>query len=285
MREIWEIRLACIYEIRCACSLLVFGKSCSKKISMKRDTPRDIFIRKFPCHCINHEFFDDNNYPLDVPSVGGCSVSPFFLRRFVPPRLPGSGSAETHFPSEERKNDATSIDQNRMTPREKSSLEIEHARGKCFFFLSLSPPPMRHRLAAFRCAAFLLSFALNGFSWDSFLSLSSLVGYAPPSNETREIVSLIRGFDIWGEYKIFHRKSYLHGFNIKIIFLPILFSLWVSVYHDTCNRPRSNSYWNFHLFIKTTSFSSFKNKSSIHFSKYHFFDCISFPLLLRLVSS
>lgn len=150
------------------------------------------------------------------------------------------------------------------------------------FSLSLSPPPMRHRLAAFRCAAFLLSFALNGFSWDSFLSLSSLVGYAPPSNETREIVSLIRGFDIWGEYKIFHRKSYLHSFNIKIIFLPILFSLWVSVYHDTCNRPRSNSYWNFHLF---TSFSSFKNKSSIHFSKYHFFDCISFPLLLRLVSS
>lgn len=69
---------------------------------------------------------------------------------------------------------------------------------------------MRHQLAAFRCAAFLLSFALNGFSWDSFLSLSSLVGYAPPSNETREIVSLIRGFDIWGEYKIFHRKSYLY---------------------------------------------------------------------------
>lgn len=105
-------------------------------------------IRKFPCHCINREFFDNNNYPLDVPSVGGCSVSPFFPRRFVPPRLPGSGSAETHFPSEERKNDATSIDQNRMTPREKSSLEIEHARGKCFFFLSLSlsashAPPTR----------------------------------------------------------------------------------------------------------------------------------------------
>lgn len=59
----------------------------------------------------NPEFFDDN-YSLYVRKIG---VSPFFARRFVLPFC--SGSAETHFPSEERKNDATSIDQNRMTPR------------------------------------------------------------------------------------------------------------------------------------------------------------------------
>lgn len=97
-------------------------------------------IRKFPRYCINREFFDENNYPLDVPSVGGCSVSPFFPRRFVPPRLPGSGSAETHFPSEERKNDATSIDQNRMTPREKSLLDGNRTRSRKMFLFSLSLP-------------------------------------------------------------------------------------------------------------------------------------------------
>lgn len=131
-----------------------------------------------------------------------CSVSPFFPRRFVPPRLPGSGSAETHFPSEEkRKNDATSIDQNRMTPREKSSPDGNGTRGKCFFFfpLFLSHPLCATNSPHSAVRPSFSSFALNGFSGDSFLSLSSLVGYPPRSNETREIVSLIRGFDIRGE--------------------------------------------------------------------------------------
>lgn len=57
----------------------------------------------------NPEFFDDN-YSLYVRK----RRFPIFRASFC---SSGSGSAETHFPSEERKNDATSIDQNRMTPR------------------------------------------------------------------------------------------------------------------------------------------------------------------------
>lgn len=79
-------------------------------------------------------------------------------------------------------------------------MEMEHEENVSFFFpLFLSHPLCATNSPHSAVRPSFSSFALNGFSGDSFLSLSSLVGYPPRSNETREIVSLIRGFDIRGE--------------------------------------------------------------------------------------
>ena len=144
---------------------------------------------------------------MDVPSADGCSVSPFFPRCLILflRALPDLGQRKTHFPSEERKNDATPIDQNRMTPREKSSLDGNRTRSRKMFLFSLSlslslptpyAPPTRHiPPRGLPCVARVKWF-FAGLVPAAIFSRSAALPYR---TKLVKLVSLTRGFDIWGE--------------------------------------------------------------------------------------
>lgn len=211
-----------------------------------------------------------------------CSVSPFFPRRFVPSRLPGSGSAETHFPSEEkRKNDATSIDQNRMTPRKKSSPDGNGTRGKCFFFfpsLSLSPP-MCHQLATFRRAAFLLVVRVKWFFGG--LVPVAIFSRRLPSPIERNSWNRITDKGVWYtgrnvniKYSI-PKVIYRTALPLKLLQSSFLFFLNLSIFILVLDRMKFLFVHQEDTFSPSSS-NHLKNQSSIHFFKYH--HLFNFPL-------